>query len=53
MNVHELFTALSQQDRKAKVTVEGGKIHVGGEVLKIGKGKEKEPEAEAVKPEIE
>ena len=36
MNVHELYTALSQQDRSAPVTIKNGKIHVGGKRLKIG-----------------
>jgi hypothetical protein len=35
MDVHELFTALSQQDRTAKVTIKDGKIHVGGKALKV------------------
>ena len=34
MNVHELYTALSQCDRTARVTVKNGKIHVGGKLLK-------------------
>lgn len=34
MNVHELFTELSRQDRTAKVTIKNGKIQVGGKVLK-------------------
>jgi hypothetical protein len=36
MNVHELYTALSQQDRTAKVTIKNGKLYVGGRALKVG-----------------
>lgn len=35
MTVHDLYTALSQQDRGAKVTVKNGKLHVGGKLLKV------------------
>ena len=42
MNVHQLYVALSQQNRKAKVTVEGDKILVGGKPLKVGKDAEPE-----------
>jgi len=35
MTVHQLYTALSQLDRGAKVTIKDGKLHVGGKALKV------------------
>jgi hypothetical protein len=35
MTVHDLYTALSQQERGAKVTVKANKLYVGGKLLKV------------------
>jgi len=47
MNVHKLFTALSQQDRAAKVTIKDGKLLIGGKALKVAKADEVEAVADA------
>jgi len=46
MTVHDLYTALSQQDRGAKVTVKNGKLHVGGKLLKVDAEDDGEAEGE-------
>jgi hypothetical protein len=51
MNVHELYTALSQCDRAAKVTIEDGKLHVGGEPLKVSRGAKGKDEAKVAEVE--
>ena len=43
MNVHELQIALTQvKTRHAQVTIEGGKLLIGGKELAVGKAAEKE-----------
>lgn len=46
MTVHELYTALSQCERSAKVTIKEGKLQVGGKPLKLAV-EEDEPEGGA------